>query len=92
MKLAYANLDRMPLLTKIHASFWDCDRVRFPKKSKAQKHIEIDAMLRSDFFAENALGDGPAFSIFSGFTDKGKNLDKKWKFCQYKVYCILTEI
>ena len=42
------------------------------KKSKARKDIQIDSMLRSGFFPEKALGDGPAFWIFfSGFTDKG---------------------
>ena len=35
------------------------------KKSKAWKHIQIDAMLRSGFFfPKNTLGDGPAFWIF----------------------------
>ena len=28
-------------------------------------------MLRSGFFAENALGDGPVFRIFPGLTDYG---------------------
>ena len=42
------------------------------KKSKAQKRIQNDATLRYGFFfPENALGDGPAFWIFPGFTDKG---------------------
>ena len=44
------------------------------EKSKAQKHIQIDSMLRSGFFfPQNTLGGhGPAFWIFfSGFTDKG---------------------
>ena len=30
-----------------------------------------DAILRSRFFPENTLGDGPSFWIFLGFTDKG---------------------
>ena len=35
------------------------------KKSKAQKHIKIDAMLSSGFSPKNPLGDNPAFWIFS---------------------------
>ena len=42
------------------------------KKSKAQKHMQNDSMLRSEFFPQNTLGDGPAFWIlFPGFMDKG---------------------
>ena len=45
------------------------------KKSKAQKHIPINAMLSSGFFPKNALGDGPAFSFFHpGFTNMGSRL------------------
>ena len=35
------------------------------KKSKAQKHIQNDSMLRFGFFPQNTLGDGPAFCFFS---------------------------
>ena len=37
------------------------------KKSIAQKHIQIDDMLRSGFFPKTALGEGPMFWIFPGF-------------------------
>ena len=40
----------------------------YGKISKARNHIKIDAMV--DIFPKNALGDGPAFWIFSGFMDK----------------------
>ena len=52
-------------------NFWDRYRAPFLEKTIAQKHIQIDAMLRSGLSPENALGDGPAFWIFSGFTDNG---------------------
>ena len=77
---------KMPLWTKIYAIF-DRNRARFPKKSKAQKHIQIDTMLRSDFFSENALG--PEFWIFLGFTDKGLNPNRKNRKIEFQ---ILTEI
>ena len=46
------------------------------KNPKAKKHIKIDAMLRSGFISENALGDGSTvellrFGFFTRFTDKG---------------------
>ena len=48
------------------------ERVFRKKNSKARKHIQNAATLRSWFFPENALGDGRGFWIFfSGFTDKG---------------------
>ena len=34
------------------------------KKFKTWEHIQNDATLRSGFFQENALGDGPVFWIF----------------------------
>ena len=44
----------------------------FKGESQAQNRILIEAMLRSGFFPQNALGDSPAFWIlFPGFTDKG---------------------
>ena len=43
----------------------------FRKQSKAHKHIQIDAMLRSECFLENALVYGPALRIYPGLTDKG---------------------
>ena len=39
------------------------------KKSIAD--VQIDAMLRYGFSSENTFGDGHAFWIFPGFTDKG---------------------
>ena len=41
------------------------------KKSKAPEHIQMMQRCALDFFPRNALGDGPAFWIFPGFTDKG---------------------
>ena len=56
---------RYAVLNKIYAIFSDRYRARFPEKnSKAQKHIQIFSMLRSGFFPQNTLGDGPAFWIF----------------------------
>ena len=37
----------------------------FRKNSKAREHIQNDATLCFGFFLENALGNGPAFWIFS---------------------------
>ena len=44
-----------------HMSFFGTliDRRCFPENSKAQKHMEIDAIWI--YFLENTLGDGPAF-------------------------------
>ena len=41
------------------------------KKFKAQEHIQMRQRCALDFFPSNTLGDGPAFWIFPGFTDKG---------------------
>ena len=65
--VAYANMrGNIPRRRKIYAIFWDHHRAWFPEKnSTAQKHIQIDSMLRSGFFSpQNTLGDGPAFWIF----------------------------
>ena len=43
----------------------------FREKIQSTETYINDTTLRSGFFPENALGDGPAFWIFSGFTDKG---------------------
>ena len=43
----------------------------------------MDAMLRSGFFPENALGDDPAFWIFPGFTVKGLSLDRPYQVLNY---------
>ena len=52
LKKEYANIGGdMPLWLKIYAIFWDCYRARFlEKRSKAQKHLQFDAMLRCEFF------------------------------------------
>ena len=41
------------------------------KKIQSTETHTNDATLRSGFFPQNTLGDGPAFWIFPGFTDKG---------------------
>ena len=39
-----------------------------------------DATLRPGFLPENTLGDGPAFWIFPGFTDKGYDISFFYQF------------
>ena len=53
------------VLNKNICHFLDHHRAWFSeKKSTAEKHIQIDSMLRSGFFSpQNTLGDGPAFWI-----------------------------
>ena len=41
------------------------------KKFQSTGTYTNDVTLRSEFFPENALGDGPACWVFSRFTDKG---------------------
>ena len=58
----------------------------FREKTKAREHIQNDATLRSGFFPRNALGDGPAFWSFSGFTDKGKFWIYKYVLCDLSYF------
>ena len=51
--------------------FWDRHRARSPEKYQSTGTYVNHATLRSGFFPRNALGDGPAFWIFPGLTDKG---------------------
>ena len=44
------------LIVKIYAIFGTVTECALWKKTKAQKNIQIDAMLRSEFSPENALG------------------------------------
>ena len=65
-QMAYANMcGNMPCWTEINTICWDRHQARLPEKnSKTWEHIQNDATLRSGFFPQNALSDGPAFWIF----------------------------
>ena len=52
-------------LNKNICHFWDRNRACFPEyNSKARKHIQIDAMLRSGFFSEDTSVTVPRFGFF----------------------------
>ena len=80
-----SNEENMPCRAKIYAIFCYRNRACFTKKkSKAQKHIQMMQRCALDFFPEYALGHGPAFWIFPGFTDKG--------YIQFTTYTLHTLI
>ena len=74
-------------LTIIRVFFWDRHRARFlGKKSKAQKHIQIDAMLRSGFF----FGEGPPKSDLGIDFDLDFRNSQDWRRLIIGIYIVNT--
>ena len=59
------TLHRFYLLTLVREFLGQLPSAISGIKSNSMKHIQIDTMLCSGFFPQNALGDGPAFWFFS---------------------------
>ena len=53
----------MPCWPKIYAIFGTVTERDFWEKSKARKHIQINAMLRCGFFPKDTLGDGRKIEV-----------------------------
>ena len=77
-QMAYANIicqyeRKYAMLNKNICHFLNRNRACFPKKSKARKHVQIDAMLSSGFLIQKTRSVMvPRFGFFPRFTDSRK--------------------